>query len=361
MEVTKKDILKHYLSSLLVYGITFLLLVICPAFHSSIKNPYLNYIIVLGGYYVLYLLFAYPILLKFKPKSVLSSRSVIIVNYLKKIFNFKSPLVDKLNGLTPDFEEKQALVILFIKAFFGTYCLNLLCNEYILSLDYNFGFLTKMFSLAQPYFASGALISGMMQFLDDTADMWLTLMMTVTTFVFAVSYLTETKFLGNKIKYADTSLFGIISCLACFYPFITLTMLFIPTEGQNLVSINNYNLRLCIYAIAIFANFISMIAILRLGTKAGNLTNRGIVTGFPYNIVRHPDYSMQIVYVVITYIPVFLNNPYILAKILYTIGALLWILIYYLRAITEERNLIADEKYLQYTQKVKHRFIPWVI
>ena len=126
MEVTKKDILRHYLSSILVYGIVLFLLAICPIFNQGIRNPYFNYITVLGAYYILYIIFAYPILVKFKPASILNSQNVCIINYFKKLFKKNTPLEDFLRRIEPQEDEKQALIILFIKAFFGTYCLSLL-------------------------------------------------------------------------------------------------------------------------------------------------------------------------------------------------------------------------------------------
>ena len=133
----------------------------------------------------------------------------------------------------------------------------------------------------------------------------------------------------------------------------------LPMSMGEIMPVDNFYLRIFLYSLAIMVNFISMIAILRLGTKSGNLTNRGIVTGFPYNIVRHPDYSMQIFYIILTALPVyFMNEVALWLKILGTSGIILWIYLYYLRALTEERNLIKDEQYLDYTNKVKYRFIP---
>ena len=258
-------------------------------------------------------------------------------------------------------EEKQAFVILFIKAFFGVYCVNLLCNKYLSSLDYDFGFMKEMFSQAVNYAKSEGLIMGLVQYIDDTTDMWVNLCITLTTTVLAVSYITETKFLGNKIKYADTTPLGILSCVLCFYPFVTITTKLFPVFSEELIPVGNNLLRVVISLLIIIVNIGSLMAILRLGTKSGNLTNRGIVTGFPYNIVRHPDYSMQMMYAILLTIPLFFVGDFsIIEKIFYPLSMLIWIFLYYLRAITEERNLIQDEKYQKYVEKVKYRFIPYL-
>ena len=257
-------------------------------------------------YYILYVIFAYPILKKFRPQSVLESRNVVIIDYFKRQFAKSRNTEQKLTDMNLNENEKQAFVILFIKTFFGVYSLSLLCNKFLPQMSYNLEFLKEMFFQCGQYIQTNGLIGGIMQYIDDTADMWLSMIFTITAFVFAFSYLTEADFLKNKIKYADTTPLGIFSCIMCFYPFMLITEKLMPVNMQDLVQIENLPLRLTIYILAILVNFISMIAILRLGTKSGNLTNRGIVTGFPYNIVRHPDYAMQIGYIILTFTPIIL-------------------------------------------------------
>lgn len=361
MEVTNKDILKHYLSSILVYGIILLILFISPLFNQNIENPLFSYFSVLLIYYILYVIFAYPIFKKFRPKSILESRSVVIVEFFKRQFSSGRSLEQKLSDMNLKEEEKQAFVILFIKAFFGVYSLSLLCSKFLPQMGYNLDFLREMFSQSVQYTEMGGFFNGILQYIDDTADMWLTLMFTVTTSVFAFSYLSEADFLKNRIKYADTTPLGILSCIMCFYPFMLITQKLMPVSIQELVPIDNMYLRITVFALAILVIFISMLAIIRLGAKSGNLTNRGIVTGFPYNIVRHPDYAMQIAYIILSMIPLYAAGDLnILGVIVLTIGIVLWIWVYVLRAITEERNLIKDDEYKAYCEKVKYRFIPKV-
>ena len=361
MEVTKKDVLKHYLSSVFVYGFVLLLLFIMPAFNQDITNSKISYLTVLLVYYILYVVLAYPIFAKFKPQSILNSRNVTIIDYLKRQFK-KAPIEEKFANISMNEAEKQSFVILFIKAFFGSYCLSLLCNKYLIQLDYSLEFLRVMNGQVASYFETSGMFGGIMQYIDDTADVWIALMFTVTNFVFAFSYLTEAEFLKNKINYADTSFLGIFSCIMCYYPFVLLTEKIVPIALKDVIPVDNDILRLTIYILVLIANLVAMIAILRLGTKSGNLTNRGIVTGFPYNIVRHPEYSMRIFYIILTIIPVYvIGHLSILGNIVLTIGMLMWIMLFVLRAVTEERNLIKDENYKNYIQKVKYRFIPFVV
>lgn len=361
MEVTDKNILNHYLSSILVYGIVLLILFVSPLFNQNIENPWFSYFSVLFVYYILYVIFAYPIFKKIRPQSISESRNVVIVDYFKRQFGRNRNIEQKLSDMNLKDNEKQAFVILFIKTFFGVYSLNLLCNKFLPQMSYNFDFLSEMFSQSAQYMEMNGIWGGILQFIDDTADMWLSFVFTITAFVFTFSYLTEADFLKNRIKYADTTPLGILSCIMCFYPFILISERLLPVNMQELVPIDGLYVRLTVYILAIFVNFISMVAILRLGTKSGNLTNRGIVTGFPYNIIRHPDYAMQICYIILTFIPLYLAGDLnVLGDIVLTIGMFLWIGVFVLRAITEERNLIKDDDYKEYCQRVKYRFIPKV-
>ena len=165
----------------------------------------------------------------------------------------------------------------------------------------------------------------------------------------------------NKIKSIDTTPLGVISCIICYYPLTILTGKFLQLTQTDLLPVENQLLLVTLNLIVIGAHLFALLAILRLGTRAGNLTNRGIVTGFPYNIIRHPDYSMQIIYIIITSLTIYQIPDYnMIEKIFLTFAILGWIYIYYLRAITEERHLIKDPKYQEYVQKVKYRFIPKV-
>lgn len=355
--VTSNDILKHYLSSIVVYGVILLFIVFCPILNEKIENPYFNYITFFILYYISYVVFAYPIYLKTKPKSLLTSRNVAIVDYIKRQFS-KCDNEQRLKNIEPRENEKQAMVILFMKAFFGVYCITVLCNKYLPSIDYDISFIKEMTLQAFTYTQTEGILNGLVQFIDDTSDMWLTLIAFATTLIFAVSYLTESHLFKNKIKSVDTSFLGIISCIMCYYPVTILTNKVIYSYTEDLIPVDNFILRLFLNIFIVAANIISLIAIVKLGTKSGNLTNRGIVTGFPYNIVRHPNYSMQMLYLILTTIPLYFGDFLLLEKILFSVGTIGWIYVYYLRSITEERHLIKDCEYQKYMQTVKYMFIP---
>ena len=355
------DFIRHYLASAFIYGTILIFMAFCPAYLDTLTGTsWFDYTTFFTIYFICYLVLAPLFYALFKPQTVLQSRSLTVLGYFARQFKREQTTEYFLKNLEPNEDEKKAFMILFIQTFFGIYSVNLLCNSYLPSLGYNLDFLKVMFSDAMTYVAGGnGVIGGIMQFLIDTGDMWIKLTTTVTLIVLTLSYITELDIFKNRIKSTDTTPLGIISCIACYYPVTILTDKFLHITDQNLLPVNNTVLLACLNLLAIIANFGIMVAVLRLGTKSGNLTNRGIVTGFPYNIVRHPDYAMQICYIIITTIPLYmLTNAGILDKIVMTVATLGWILLYWLRAITEERHLIKDPDYQEYVEKVKYRFIP---
>ena len=92
------------------------------------------------------------------------------------------------------------------------------------------------------------------------------------------------------------------------------------------------------------------LASVALGPKASNLTNRGIVSAFPYSIIRHPAYISKVLMWWITMLPR-INMSFVL-------GMSFWTFIYFLRTITEERHLMADPDYQAYCKNVRWRFVP---
>ncbi len=358
-EVRTIDIVKHYLASVLIYGLILFGLVLCPAYYETVDNDIFDYSGVFAIYFIAYFLFAPVIFAIFKPKSILESRSLTILGYFTRQFKKGVPVEDFLKNIEPNEKEKKALMTLFVQVFFGAYCVNTLCNNYLLNLGYNIDFLKVMFDQAVQYASTNGIYLGLIQYLIDTGDMWLKLILTVNITVLAISYLSELTIFKNKIKSVDTTPLGVLCCIACYYPVTLLTYKFLQVTEESLLPVKNQVLLAVLNLLIIIVNIGSMFAILRLGTKSGNLTNRGIVTGFPYNIVRHPDYIMQIFYIILTTIPLWIAADIDgLSKIIMTIATLGWIFIYYLRAVTEERHLIQDPEYQKYIEKVKYRFIP---
>jgi protein-S-isoprenylcysteine O-methyltransferase Ste14 len=95
------------------------------------------------------------------------------------------------------------------------------------------------------------------------------------------------------------------------------------------------------------------------GLRFSNLTNRGTIDFGPYAVVRHPAYALKTICWWVTLTPVALMQP---QNLIYGAPALAVITTFYvLRAITEERNMSVDPRYLEYKKRVRCMFIPWII
>jgi protein-S-isoprenylcysteine O-methyltransferase Ste14 len=170
-----------------------------------------------------------------------------------------------------------------------------------------------------------------------------------------IGYTVANRWLDNRTKSVDTTVGGWIVALMCYPPMNSgFTEKFINYNlGENHSIITSEIGKMIIMALTLFLFTIYVWATVAFSLKFSNLTNRGIVTTGPYSIVRHPAYiSKNLAW--------WLENSYVLSNFWATVALFAWNAIYILRALTEERHLKKDPKYLAYCQKVKYRFIPGV-
>ena len=365
--------IRHCVCSIFLYFGIYLLLMNNPFFGPRFRDEMQA---CFQLFILLYVLTAPFIYIVFRPKSLYTSHSINIFNYLKRIVKsifcknslLKMNFKDFFETLTPSYHEKQAIMLYFIKVFFGT----LMVESFLININYfsvNSGNIKSIFDglfLSYNSFKLTMYARG-----GELYQYFISLLYTLDVMVFIVGYLSELACLHNKIRSVETSAPGIIFCLACYPPFNETTGSFVGWSQENLtatpdgaIGVFIWVLRiigalfLCIYVMASFA----------LGTKASNLTNRGTVSRFPYNIVRHPAYISKNTFWLCTTIPVIIINlgnyhtlfdaaKYVTFVLL---SFIIWAGIYYIRAITEERHLMKDPEYRAYTEKVKYRFIPGV-
>ena len=366
-------IIRHCICSYIIYFIIYLLLTLNPFFKRYIDESMANCYVI---FYILYVIFAPILFFIFRPKTLYKSHNVEICNYFvrifKQIFNKNTILtcdyMSILKGFIPSYEEKQALMLMFIKVFFGAQMFSFLWNDSLVIKKYIVQFSSVISRLsAGVVFKSWILKNG--AFLYFFALKILTL---IDLIPFVIGYLTELSILNNKIRTVDTNIVGIIFCLMCYAPFGHSTIDFLgwnQSDNPNITGdfslINSVFLLIGLFFMAIYSW-----ASVTLGFKASNLTNRGIVTKFPYNIVRHPAYICKNIFWFCTTIqllfvdfhsPDFNLKSYLLRSGLIILAFLFWALIYYFRAVTEERHLMQDPDYQEYCKKVHWRFIPYVI
>jgi protein-S-isoprenylcysteine O-methyltransferase Ste14 len=186
----------------------------------------------------------------------------------------------------------------------------------------------------------------------------------VDTFLFTIGYIVEVPALRNRIRSVDPTFFGWFICLACYPPFNNLTGQFFEWQSNDFPQFQgnaaHFVANLALIALMVIYSWASV----ALGFKASNLTNRGIVSRFPYSLVRHPAYVCKNLAWWIGALPTLyvLGSMGNMKALLYALLSLsAWSLIYALRAITEERHLLlANNGYAEYQAQVRWRFIPKV-
>ena len=174
----------------------------------------------------------------------------------------------------------------------------------------------------------------------------------IDTGFFAFGYLFEASWLKNKIRSVDTTFFGWLVALACYPPFTDAFAKWAPWHTNDYAWFGSQEVTMVVRVMLLLLLFGYVGASISLGTRCSNLTNRGIVTKGAYAIVRHPAYICKNLFWWIVLVPAIPHTP------LAILGMMFWTLVYFFRAITEERHLIKDPDYEVYCKKVKWRFVP---
>lgn len=177
----------------------------------------------------------------------------------------------------------------------------------------------------------------------------------IDTGFFAFGYLFEATWLRNKVRSVDTSFFGWLVALACYPPFTDAVAKWVPWHTSDYAWFGSMEVTFSVRILLLLLLTGYVAATVSLGAKSSNLTNRGIVSKGAYAIVRHPAYICKNLFWWIVLIPAVPQTPFAV------LGMAFWTMIYFFRAITEERHLMQDPDYQIYCQKVKWRFIPGVL
>jgi protein-S-isoprenylcysteine O-methyltransferase Ste14 len=169
----------------------------------------------------------------------------------------------------------------------------------------------------------------------------------------SVGYSLTLRLFDSHIRSAEPTLFGWAVCLICYPPFWT-------TIGSAYLTYDQDNLYWGHFLLATPWLYVPWgIAILLLvvvyvwataafGMRFSNLTHRGIITSGPYRWLKHPAYvSKNITWWLISmpFITTGGNWTLVLQSSLLLAGVNV---IYYLRAMTEERHLSRDPVYREY-------------
>ena len=338
-------ILELYLSSVLIYCLGIFLFKYFP-YYQKILHPqtqqallylYLGYLILAP---FLYLIFA---------KEDSENKPYLVLKGLKKVFiklfalfkkrNIKwserKSLEHELNYQKPKLLKKEKVAFLFIlvKLFYLPLMINFFYN------NFNHLFYLKDQLMVNPL-----------------NSLWYPLIVTsvfaIDTGVFAIGYAFESKKLKNVVKSVEPTFFGWFVAIVCYPPFNIWVGNYIPWGANDYVLFSTPLTTVLARLAVVFFLVIYVWATIALGFKASNLTNRGIVTKFPYSIIRHPAYISKNMIWWLTLLPL-LNWKFAL-------GMFFWSVIYFFRTTTEEKHLSKDPDYIAYKKKVKWRLVPGV-
>ena len=209
----------------------------------------------------------------------------------------------------------------------------------------------------------------------DSCRLLVTSVFMLDSCLFCFGYHAEARWLGNEVRYVETTVSGLVVCLVCYPPFNSVTGAFLGSSNGDMNILFRGDLHHPITwglrGLAVLALLLLTSASCSLFTKASNLTNRGIVHWGPYRWMRHPGYVGKNLFWLLTLVPLFCavdgSNPAFPWKdhLLFCLGRLCgfvgWCSIYVLRGLTEERLLMSDPDYRAYCQRVRYRFIPGVV
>jgi len=346
---------KLILASLLIYGVPILLWSLMPfsknlwgTYEDSALLHYFSYekiifrpIGIVSDLLMLYCLF---ILLFKKNIELEKERAWLIWNGIKKIF--KWIFADRIkNNLPIEKDEKVSMLFYLVKLYFTPVMLNFLINNFS-SFSASVSSLLKMSSFS----LSESAITGIY------FPAILHIMLVIDTLIFSFGYLFESKALGNIVKSVEPTAFGWLVALACYPPINDLTGNILGWYTSDFANFKSSNLTIAIGIVSLLLFAIYVWASVALGFKASNLTNRGIVSSGPYKYIRHPAYASKGLSWLIMGIP-FITKYGMIA----IISLATWTIIYFMRALTEERHLSQDPDYIAYRQKVKYMFIPGLL
>lgn len=180
---------------------------------------------------------------------------------------------------------------------------------------------------------------------DTVNQLLLNTIFLIDTSIFAFGYLVETHWLKNSIKSVEPTLFGWVAALITYPPYNWISNIFLPFIKIDPLPLPSA-VTIILQVVILLCYTLYAWATVALLFKASNLTNRGIVTAGPYRYLRHPAYIGKNIAWWLETLP-YLNHP------LNFVSLLGYNLIYYLRAITEERHLARDPSYGKYKKTTR--------
>ncbi len=192
------------------------------------------------------------------------------------------------------------------------------------------------------------------------------------SFIFAVDvglawcgYVVSSRWIKNTLFSVEPTWLGWFVAIACYPPHNRLLGVYYGTPGEDaFFAIPNPRVVTFFAILSILSFCVYTSATVVFGLRFSNLTHRGVITTGPYAFVRHPAYASKNFSWWCVMLPFALYQIYTQRSwepMLQVAGMVLMSLVYYFRAVTEERHLARDPEYRKYMEKVPYRFIPGVL
>jgi protein-S-isoprenylcysteine O-methyltransferase Ste14 len=184
---------------------------------------------------------------------------------------------------------------------------------------------------------------------------WLTeLLFVVDVQIAMVGYLVTMKPLDAQIRTANPYLGGWVAALMCYPPFILMgdggPLNYHENTGDWSMWLQGSPALLWLWgAILVFLTGIYAWATVAFGLRFSNLTYRGVLTNGPYRFTRHPAYLSKNLYWWFATMPFLATTGSYVDAVRNTALLGLVSAVYFWRAKTEEKHLLAeDPKYREY-------------
>ena len=190
-----------------------------------------------------------------------------------------------------------------------------------------------------------------------TLTRWLVSCMFMVDTVFAtVGYALTLKPLDSHIRSANPYAAGWMAALICYPPFIMMgegrPLNYHPgTMGDDgwVYWLDGYPLLIALWALLlVMLTAVYAWATVAFGIRFSNLTHRGILTNGPYRLTKHPAYVSKNLFWWLATLPFFGTTGNLNDAIRNTMLLAMVSGVYYWRARTEERHLMADPVYRDY-------------
>ncbi len=341
-----KEVLKNYISTILFITIWYIFYTNNSYYNGFLffDITYINFKInTLDIFNILFTIYAIVLIPFYIIENEKSKARIVIEYVIKKINNSEYKI-------SP--EEKNSILAWLVKLFFIPLMIMWISSNFseIVNKIYTSSKEIDMIFKNFYYFYNNYIFITIFKFI-----------IFIDLLFFTTWYLVESKHLWNKIKSVEPTILWWLVALICYPPFNSAFDNLAGWYSSDFPTFWNIYINITLNILLLIFFWIYSRASVSLWLKASNLTNRWIITKWPYKYVRHPAYiSKNISWFIWTLPLIFLNikNLDILNLLIILLSISAWAFIYYMRAITEEKHLEMDKDYIEYKKKVKYKFIP---